>query len=998
MPARPEPSRDFFISYTGPDERWATWIAKTLEDHGYTTIIQALDFPAGGNFVLRMHEAARVSERTILVLSPDVLEAEFPAAEWAAAFVADPTGEESRLIPVRVRDCRPDGLLAAINYIDLVGLDEAAAIEKLSTEIAVAIAPGIRAQRAEPAFPGVAPPAQARFPTALPDIWNVPFRARGFVGREDILTGMRARMDGRAAEPEAVHGLGGVGKTRLCVEFAHRYAQEFEIVWWVRASSPPTLIADLAELAQRLSLPEANDVDQLVAATAVKAWLQRNPGWLLVFDNAAGPDAIRNWTPAAGHGQVLITSRWSAGWRASARSLELSVLERPASVELLCARAPGSDPGAAEDLAELLGDLPLALEQAGSYAQATGISLAEYAQRFRTHAATIGALAAPDDYEATVATTWSLALEQLEHDEPARALMWTIAFIAPEQIPRALFTESKQVLNEFNSDERLLLVDAAVQALRRFSIINASGENLDMHRLVQAVIRERLASPEAKRWNGAAQALLAGLLPEDVQSSTAWSRCDLLLAHTLIVGEWAAKHENETIATAGLLYSLGRYQAWRVELSTAEDLLRSAMHIAERLEMYIPQLISIRTELALVLFDAGNKAEAIALISQALSDSEQHFGTDTPATAAVLRNRGSLLRRSGELDGARSDLRRALEIAEHNLSAQDPELVGFLVNLANAEPPEQAVALHERALAILEAQTHVDPHSLAVSLANLGNTYHRLGDLSHASEHLRRAVTIYEEAYGPDFPRIAVLLASLGVTLREQNQLQEAECALRRALQIEQETFGSDDMQVARTMTDLADLLQLTDLAQAQLMATHAVHIAQASEDPATNMPTPLARLGDIQRERGQTGDAETTMRQALMLVIERDGERSPESAHIRVKLGAILRALERAPEAVEQLELAVELLDDTPNTFQLTAALNNLGNALSNLGRFTEAIVALERCVSLTRELYGDQHPRLASAMMNLAITYQQSGDTQRAEEFIRQAIAIDPKCVQWE
>jgi tetratricopeptide (TPR) repeat protein len=961
----------------------------------------ALDFPAGGNFVLRMHEAARVSERTILVLSPAVLEAEFPAAEWAAAFVADPTGEESRLIPVRVRDCRPDGLLAAINYIDLVGLDETAAIEKLNTDIAAAITPG-RVGDTQPAFPGVAVQRQARFPTALPDIWNVPFRARGFVGREDILAELRGRMDERAAtataEADAIHGLGGVGKTRLCIEFAHRNAQAFEVVWWVRATSPATLIGDLAQLAQRLSLPEAGDVDQLIAASAAQAWLQRNPGWLLIFDNAAGPDAVRDWVPVAGHGQTLITSRWGAGWGAVARSLELSVLERSASVELLCARAPGSDPGAAEELAELLGELPLALEQAGSYAQATGVSLADYAQRFRTHAAEIGAVAAPADYEATIATTWSLALEQLEHDEPARALMWTMAFMAPEQIPRALFTESNQILVEFNSEQRLLLVDAAVQALRRFSIINASGVSLEMHRLVQAVVRDRLSGAEGKRWNGAAQALLAGLLPPDLQPSAVWSLCDLLLAHTLVVSEWAGEHDNETDATVGLFYALGRYQAWRLELSTAERLLRSAMRIADRLDMGPPQLIAIRTELALVLLDVGNVAEAIALISQALSASERHLGADTLATAGVLRNRGSILRRNGDLEGARSDLRRALEIAEHDLSADDAELVGFIVNLANVESPEFALALHERAVAIVEAQAPVDPHFLAATLTNLGNTYHRLGDLSAAGEHLRRAVATYEEAYGPDFPRIAGLLASLGVTLREQNQLQESEDALRRALQIEKETFGPEDMRVVRTMTDLADLLQLNDLEQAQRVATQAVQIARASADPDANLPSPLARLGDIQRERGQASDAEPTMREALALVVGRDGERSSESVHIRVKLGAILRALNRAPEAVRQLELAAELLDESPDTFQLAATFNNLGNALDDLGRFDEAIAALKQCLSLTSELYGDQHPRVSSALVNLAIAHQNAGDDRRAVELIEQAIAIHPDCVEWQ
>lgn len=1002
MAAPSAPSRDFFVSYTGIDETWATWIANTLEDHGYTTVIQAWDFAAGSNFVLRMHEAARTTQRTILVLSPDALYADFTAPEWAAALAQDPRGHDSRLIPVRVRDCEPDGLLRAIRYIDLVGLDESAAVKKLVAEVTVATTPGTRGTHAGAVFPGAAVVSQTRFPAGLPAVWNVPFRTLTFVGREQMLADMRARLDERSgaavSRPEAIHGLGGIGKTRLCVEYAHRNAEAFDVVWWVRAGTPVTLVGDLAQLAKRLALPEARDADQMVAALAVKRWLDRNPRWLVVFDNAPGPGDVRDWVPAAGHGQTLITSRWSAGWGATALSVEVSVLDRDESVELLSASAPDSDRASAEDLAGLLGDLPLALAQAAAYVQATSISLADYVKRYRAHAATMGSLGRLGDYEATVATTWSLAMEQLESDQAARALMSTTAFLASEQIPRALFTESEFVMSVFATEERLLAVDAAVEALRRFSIIDASGEGIEMHRLVQAVIRERLSLDEAKNWNGAAQAVLAGLFPSEVQVPEIWRRCDSLLPHGLIVGDWAAEHGNETAGTAALLYALGRYQAWRLELRSAEALFRGAMRIAERVDMDAGDSAAIKAELAQVLAEAGEDAEATILISDALNAIQDRFGADSLATASLLRNKGSILRRTGDLDGALRDLGRALEIAEVELAADDPELVGFLVNLANAEPPATARVLHERAVAIAEGQPQVDPHLLAVSLTNLGNTHHRLGNLELAGNYLRRAVTIYEEAYGPDFPRIAGLLASLGVALREQNHLDEAENALRRAIQIEEKTLGADHMEVATTLIDLADLLQHTDIAEAERMAARAVDIARSSGDPPGNLPNPLARLGDIQRQRGAPYEAETTMREALQLVVDRHGERSPESAHIRVKLGAILRSQNRAAEAVDELNLAVELLEGTGDIYQLAAAMNNLGNALGDIGRNGEAAASLECCASLTKELFGDRHPRYASALINLAITYRQIGDEGRVSELVEQAIDINPNCVQWD
>ncbi len=126
---------DFFISYNQTDRGWAEWIAWQLEASGYRTLSQAWYFQAGGNFVLAMQDAAQRSRRTLAVLSKDFLAAKFTQPEWAAAFARDPTGAERRLLPVRIADCQPDGLLAPIVYIDLVGLAEEPARERLLMEI-----------------------------------------------------------------------------------------------------------------------------------------------------------------------------------------------------------------------------------------------------------------------------------------------------------------------------------------------------------------------------------------------------------------------------------------------------------------------------------------------------------------------------------------------------------------------------------------------------------------------------------------------------------------------------------------------------------------------------------------------------------------------------------------------------------------------------------------------------------------------------------------------
>jgi hypothetical protein len=121
----------FFVSYTGADRVWAEWIAWQLEEAGYKVKIQAWDFSPGGNFVVEMQKATVECERTIAVFSRNYFLSEFAEAEWTAAFRLDPTGKNEKLIPVRIEDCQPPGLLGSIIYVDLVKLDEATARERL---------------------------------------------------------------------------------------------------------------------------------------------------------------------------------------------------------------------------------------------------------------------------------------------------------------------------------------------------------------------------------------------------------------------------------------------------------------------------------------------------------------------------------------------------------------------------------------------------------------------------------------------------------------------------------------------------------------------------------------------------------------------------------------------------------------------------------------------------------------------------------------------------
>lgn len=227
------PKKDFFISYTGADQNWATWITSELEAAGYKCVFQPWDFRASGNFVKDIDRALRDTHTVVSVLSPAYLQSKFCTLEWTAAIRMDPDGEMGKLLPIRIEDFDPGGVLGPIQYVNLVGLDEAAARTFLVERVKKAC--GKRST-----FPGggaVAEPADGkRFPGLLPPVWNIPHRRNpNFTGREELLTYLRDALTSGtpAALTQSMHGLGGIGKTQLALEYTYRHKADYDIVWWV---------------------------------------------------------------------------------------------------------------------------------------------------------------------------------------------------------------------------------------------------------------------------------------------------------------------------------------------------------------------------------------------------------------------------------------------------------------------------------------------------------------------------------------------------------------------------------------------------------------------------------------------------------------------------------------------------------------------------------------------------------------------------------------------
>jgi tetratricopeptide (TPR) repeat protein len=757
--------RDYFVSYTSADRRWAQWIGWQLNQDGYEVILQAWDMVPGTDFVHEMQVAATTARRTVAVLSPSYFSSKFGEAEWRVAFANDPTGERGLLIPVRVAAFDPPGLLATRVYIDLVGKGRDAA--------RVALLEGVRGREAalpmeEPEFPGDQSPAaveevgsdelEPQFPTTLPPVWNVPFRRNpAFTGRQEMLERLAAqRHGGMGAVTQAVHGGGGVGKTATAVEYTYRFRAAFDTVWWVRAGEPTTLVGDYAELAAARGLPEAAVADQQQVALAVRRWLSGHDRWLLVLDNAEGPTTTTGLTaplarlvdllPAEPRGQVLVTSR-DATWRQAASIAELALFTSDEAVGFLLARVGSRERQAAGQIAELLGYLPLALEQAAAYVEETGITLGAYLDRLRQFPDVMLAQGEPRDRDPTdtVSTTWQVSVERVRPVPGALVLLEIAAFLAPDDVPRDLFAHPLDPPAAELADLGVpVTLDRAVGALRRYGLVKTAEGGLTVHRLLQQVVRDGLDPETAGSRIGLAVRLLAEAFPwEGFTDPATWPTGARLLSHALVAADHAERQDVEPAVTARLLAAAANYLGGRARYRDARPLHERAVVLAEM--TFGPQDPSTGlhlNELGYLLLRAGDTAAARPVLERALAISEATLGPDHSEVGISLDNLGQVLHAQGDLEGARQYLGRALAVKQATLGP--------------------------------------DHYEVGITLNNLALVLHREGDLKGARQHLERALAIYEATLGPDHPEVGITLNNLALVLQQEGDLDGARQHLER--------------------------------------------------------------------------------------------------------------------------------------------------------------------------------------------------------------------------
>ena len=318
------------------------------------------------------------------------------------------------------------------------------------------------------------------------------------------------------------------------------------------------------------------------------------------------------------------------------------------SVAFLRRRTGQNDEDAAKALAEALGNLPLALEQAGAYIQETGISLSAYLKLFQERRKELLSRGKPDAYPDTVATTWDLSSQKAREEVPASAdLLNLCAFLAPDDIPKSLLTDGAEHLPEIlaSAVKDEMALNDAIAALKRYSLMTVADDFLSVHRLVQAVARDRLSDEMRKRWAEAAVRLVNDAFPYESDDVRTWDECSVLLPHTLAAAGHAEEIDAAQKETQHILNQAGLYLMGRAEFKEAEPLYERALPIAKNV-----------------------------------------YGGDHSEVAAIINNLGGVLQDLGDLAGARKSYERALKIFQHFLGEDHPKTKLVRKNLESLQP------------------------------------------------------------------------------------------------------------------------------------------------------------------------------------------------------------------------------------------------------------------------------------------------------------------------
>ncbi|MFB9884367.1 FxSxx-COOH system tetratricopeptide repeat protein [Planobispora siamensis] len=760
-------------------------------------------------------------------------------------------------------------------------------------------------------------------PERQPEVWErVPPRNRNFTGRDELLARLRQGINTVTAvvpQPQALQGLGGVGKTNLAVEYAHRYRSHYDLVWWIPSDQRVLVPSALAMMAPSLGLPPATVMGVEEAAEAVRRALQSGEPyrrWLLIFDNAEDPVQIEEFIPR-GPGHVLITSR-NPQWEDYFETLQVDVFAREESVEFLRKRLKRdvSDKDASL-LADKLGDLPLALEQAGALQYETVMSVDEYIERLdRETGRLLGVNRAPG-YPMSMTAAWRVSVSQLEDRLPeAIKVLRCCAFFGPEPIPRDVFRKGGETLPRDESGATLelgailsdpILLSKVIKELGRYALarIESSTRTVQVHRLVQALLRDDMTDAEKDKARHEVHLLLAGSTPSAPETTDQWGDFEGVVAHITPsrVAECTHPRVREfALNSVRSLYQAGNYQP---ALEFIDEFI-SRWTAADGPDH--KDVLVARTHRSNILRMLGRYSEDYENGRETIEKMRKVLGEEHRDTLWAINGFGGSLRARGEFLPALELDQGSYAAHKRVLGPTDPATLRVMYNLAldyvltsdyvkarelhsEAYRGKTNVAIGKGSLLLswsglaqavrlccdyaeacdvgdeaYEYGVHElppDHHMTLLAAKELSIARRRIGDLADALELARETHTRLQRIFGDDHPDTMAAAINVSNTLRTAGQIDEAFTIAEGVVPRYPRVFSEDHPFTHACRGNLAILHRLRgDATVARRLNEDAREqlISKVSRNHhysltcAVNLATDLATLGDpaAARELGE--------------------------------------------------------------------------------------------------------------------------------------------------
>ncbi|KEQ57671.1 uncharacterized protein M437DRAFT_79551 [Aureobasidium melanogenum CBS 110374] len=467
-----------------------------------------------------------------------------------------------------------------------------------------------------------------------------------------------------------VHGLGGIGKTQLCIEFVRRYQEKYSAVLWLDGSSEDALQRSFIEVVARLP-----------AVRGVMDWLSlpSNRQWLLVIDNVdrdhttkeKDPLAydVKQYFPTADHGNILITSRLST-LTAPRSSLRLTRVDREQGRAILEATGgeiiSAQDKSSVDALLEKLGGLPLALTQAGAYISQTAVRITQYLEYYDSTWKDL--MERQDEYplqeyaQRSVLTTWKISYEQVKNQsEAASNLLQLWSFLYAGDLWYELVTcterlDSKTIVPNWLTvlAQDKLDFDRALALLIKYSLVEGRAETASyaMHSVLHSWCRYS-ARNEAERnsCQKLAMDILAGMFADQIR----YTEAEEIYRRALAMKEkiYGSKHTS----TLGTVHELGSVYREQGRLAEAEEMCERALAGKEKaLGSEHASTLNTVNNLGSVYRDQGRLAEAEEMYERALAGYEKALGSEHKSTLNTVNNLGNLYTDQGRLAEAEAIL------------------------------------------------------------------------------------------------------------------------------------------------------------------------------------------------------------------------------------------------------------------------------------------------------------------------------------------------------